>query len=58
MRISSKKRFTHGLFLADFKHRPRGTCGVVSLFCYFCIVYERGVSASRSGFSTVLGSAE
>lgn len=33
VRISSKKRFTHGLFLADVRHMPGNVCGVVS-YCF------------------------
>lgn len=31
VRISSKKTFTHGLFIADVKHMPGNICGAVSL---------------------------
>ena len=30
VRISSKKTFTHGLFIADVQHMPGNECGVVS----------------------------
>lgn len=44
MRISSKKRFTHGLFLADFKHMPRGTCGCCeSILLFLYCLREGGV---------------
>lgn len=31
VRISSKKTFTHGLFIADVQHMPGNECGVVSI---------------------------
>ncbi|KAH7384978.1 hypothetical protein BKA64DRAFT_628733 [Cadophora sp. MPI-SDFR-AT-0126] len=35
VRISSKKRFTHGLFLADLKHMPGSECGVWPAYWMF-----------------------
>ncbi|PVH81091.1 glycoside hydrolase family 16 protein [Cadophora sp. DSE1049] len=35
VRISSKKRFTHGLFLADVEHMPGSECGVWPAYWMF-----------------------
>ncbi|KAK0101998.1 hypothetical protein ONS96_005966 [Cadophora gregata f. sp. sojae] len=35
VRISSKKRYTHGLFLVDVKHMPGNECGVWPAFWMF-----------------------
>ncbi|RVX73283.1 hypothetical protein B0A52_02925 [Exophiala mesophila] len=59
VRISTKKAWTHGLFVGDFKHAPGGVCPYYGL-CLLCNNIGCGVGDDRplafgSGFNAIDG---
>ncbi|KAL2060982.1 hypothetical protein VTL71DRAFT_9034 [Oculimacula yallundae] len=48
VRISSKKKFTHGLFLADIKHMPGNICGAVLRSVVACFGDTCTISGANS----------